>query len=76
MSIRTPKYRHHKASGQALVQINGQRIYLGVFGSEESKEKYRRLIAEWLSNQRSMPKKQGSASSVGGLSINELILAY
>ena len=41
MPFRTPKYRLHKGSGQALVQINGERIYLGKYGAEESKEKYR-----------------------------------
>ncbi len=41
MSVRPPKYRLHKGSGQALVQINGKRIYLGKFGTEESKEEYR-----------------------------------
>ena len=50
MSFRTPKYRLHKGSGQALVQINGERIYLGKYGSEESKEKYKRLVAEYLSS--------------------------
>ena len=48
MSTRIPKYRLHKGSGQALVQINGERIYLGKHGSAESKEKYQRIIAEWL----------------------------
>lgn len=38
-STRIPIYRHHKGSGQALVQINGRRIYLGRYGSEESKER-------------------------------------
>ena len=46
MPFRVPKYRFHKGSGQALVQINGQRIYLGVYESAESKEKYRRIVAE------------------------------
>jgi len=31
MSVHTPKYRLHKASGQALVQLNGRRIYLGKY---------------------------------------------
>jgi hypothetical protein len=48
MAFRTPKYRLHKGSGQALVQINGERIYLGKYGSQESKEKYRRRVAEFL----------------------------
>ena len=27
MSVRVPKYRHHEGSGQALVQINRERIF-------------------------------------------------
>ncbi len=46
-----PKYRHHKASGQAVVtvNVNGRRkdVYLGVFGSEESKSEYARVVAEF-----------------------------
>ena len=48
MSFRTPKYRLHKASGQALVQINGKRVYLGKYGSEESQAQYHRLLAEFI----------------------------
>jgi len=44
MSFRPPKYRLHKGSGQALVQLNGERTYLGKYGSEDSKEAYRRLV--------------------------------
>ncbi len=77
MSVRTPKYRLHKASGQALVQINGQRIYLGVHGSEESEVKYKRLIAEWLTSHRmTPPKHNGTPVAYGVLTVNELILAY
>lgn len=47
-STRIPKYRLHKATGQAFVQINGRRRYLGKHGSPESEEKYRRVIAEHL----------------------------
>jgi integrase len=49
MSVRVPKYRLHRGSGQALVEINGRRIYLGRHNSGESREKYRRLIAELMS---------------------------
>ena len=44
MTIRIPKYRLHKTSGQALVQIRGKRIYLGKHGTPESRERYR---ASW-----------------------------
>ena len=29
MTVRVPKYRLHKGSGQPLVEIDGRRIYLG-----------------------------------------------
>ncbi len=79
MSTRIPKYRLHKGSGQALVQINGERIYLGKYGSAESKEKYQRIIAEWLVSV-SEPK-QGDVTSPAtvirhDLPVNEMLLAY
>jgi integrase len=43
---RQPKYRLHKFSGQAFVEIKGRRVYLGKYGSEESRAKYHRLLAE------------------------------
>lgn len=48
---RVPSYRHHKASGQARVTIDGTDHYLGVFGSPESKERYRKVLAEHLGKQ-------------------------
>lgn len=42
MSVGVPKYRLHKASGQALVPIR-KRIYLGRHGFVEHHERYRRL---------------------------------
>ena len=35
MSTRVLKYRLHKASGQARVQINGEGIYLAKYGTAE-----------------------------------------
>jgi hypothetical protein len=40
-----PSYKLHKPSGQARVILDGKHFYLGPFGSEESREKYARLIA-------------------------------
>ena len=45
---KVPSYCHHKASGQAVVRINSKDIYLGLYGTPASKEKYHRVIAEWL----------------------------
>lgn len=42
-----PQYpRKAHRSGQARVRIAGKEVYLGLFGSAESKKKYARLIAE------------------------------
>ena len=41
-TVKVPKYRHDKGSGQAFVQIKGHRHYLGKFGTDESHERYRR----------------------------------
>ncbi len=82
MSVRVPKYRRHKGSGQALVQINRERTYLGVYDSPESHEKYRRLVAEWLSgNDVAKSPASGTAPTKGGSSaaattVGELIVAY
>ena len=44
---RDPKYRHQKARNLAVVRIDGKDYYLGRFGSDESKAKYHRLLADW-----------------------------
>ena len=75
MARRIPKYRHHKGSGQALVQIDGRRIYLGTYGSPESHEAYERAIGEWLAAAHSPDKSEVAKVGVS-LSISELILLY
>ncbi len=77
MSVRVPKYRLHKGSGQALVQLNGHRIYLGKHGSEESREKYRRIVAEWLANGSSpvSPTMAGTTPGVtGGVLVDQVAI--
>ena len=47
-----PKYRKHRASGQAIVTIAGQDHYLGKYASKSSRMLYDRLIAEYLACNR------------------------
>jgi integrase len=47
-----PKLRHHKASGQGGVVLDGKFLYLGKHGSPETRERYDRVVAEWLANRR------------------------
>jgi integrase len=70
---RIPSYRKH-SSGQARVTLDGKDHLLGPYGSEESKELYRRLVREWLEN-RDKPQQE-SAPDAEPLSMAELILAY
>ena len=53
-----PAYRLYKRTGQAVVTLDGNDLYLGPYGSAESRQEYDRLIAEWLTNGRSRPLVQ------------------
>ena len=66
-----PKYGHHKATGRARVTLNGREIYLGKWGTPESRQRYERVIAEWLANGRTL-----SAAPTTCVSVAELALAY
>ena len=56
--IQTPKLRHHKATGQAYVVLNGHAIYFGRSGTEEATENYHKTIAEWLSCGNRLPLRK------------------
>lgn len=70
LSTRTPSYRKHKPTDQAVVTLNGKDLYLGRYGTKESKAEYDRLIGEWLASGRQLPGRNGD------LAVSELILAY
>lgn len=65
-----PSYRKHRASGQAVVTLDGRDIYLGPHGTKASKVEYDRIIGEWLANGRRSPVVESE------LSVAELIEAY
>lgn len=70
---REPGYCLHKPTGNAYVNLGGKFHYLGIYGTEESKEKYNRLKAEWLLN-RHAGAFQPIASE--GPTMAEVCLAY
>jgi hypothetical protein len=47
-----PAYTLHKAPSQAIVRLSGHDHYLGPHGTPESRQKYDRLLAEWLAQGR------------------------
>ena len=67
---RIPKYRYHKATGQALVVLDGKTIYLGPHGTAESRANYDRMVAEWLANHRTLVRPDEP------LTVAELLLKY
>lgn len=73
-SLRTPSYRLHKPTNQAVVTLDGRDFYLGRHDSPESRAEYDRLIAEWLTNGRRLPVATPGPGS--DLSVNEMLLAY
>jgi integrase len=71
-----PSYRLHKPSGQARVIINREHIYLGPYGSPESREKYARYIAEMSVSDQTPPQAASTEGKRQNLSIGDVIVAY
>ncbi|HZZ80754.1 MAG TPA: hypothetical protein VFE62_19785 [Gemmataceae bacterium] len=67
-----PKYRRHKASGQAVVTIAGRDHYLGPHGGKTSVREYDRLVGEWLAGGRVLVAQVERH----GMTIAELCRAY
>lgn len=67
-AVRKPSYCLHRATGQARVRINGKDIYLGQFGTPESRERYDDLIREWSF-------KNGNVTGYA-LTVDELCLRF
>lgn len=64
-----PTYRLHRASGQAIVTLNGRDIYLGPFGTKTSKRAYDRVLGQWLAAGRQL-------LGYSNLSVSEMLAAY
>lgn len=67
---KAPKYRLHRASGQAVVTLNGRSVYLGKHNTVESKSAYARVIGEWRAGVGLGPIEKDTFTVV------ELIAAY
>ena len=78
--LRIPSYRFHKGSGQAVVVLGGNSVYLGKWDSPDSRAAYERVVAEWLVQRRRCPAgpngTQFPASAAAGMLINEMILDF
>ena len=72
---RPPKYRLHKGSGQAIVSVNGKRMYLGVYGSPKSHELYEKAISEWRRSLPSKPQAKRAAKKIELVETTPLVTA-
>lgn len=70
MAARIPSYRLHKATGQAVVTLNGKDHYLGKHGTPESRAEYDRKITRWIASGR----RAGAATL--GPTVAEVLLAF
>jgi len=66
-----PKYRKHRATGQAVCTISGRDYYLGPHNSKASKIEYDRLVSEWL-----VAGRPNATIVDNELSVNELIARF
>lgn len=69
--VSTPKYRKHRATGQAVVTVAGKDHYLGPWRSRASLIEYDRIVGEWLAAGRPMHQ-----STPATITVVELIAAY
>ena len=69
---RTPSYRKHAPSGQAVVTLQGKDFYLGRYNSKESERKYDALIAEYLANGRKLPPTRSETE----ITVEELAIKF
>lgn len=76
-SSRIPSYRLHKQSGQAVVTLpdgmGGRHdVLLGKYDTEESRQEYNRVLAEWVAAGRRLPASKPTPD----ISVNEVAVAY
>jgi integrase len=67
-----PKYRLHKASGQAIVSFDGIDHYLGPHNTDVSRREYDRLISEYLGSGRNSAAMNRSF----GIAISALLESF
>jgi integrase len=75
LSSKLPSYRLHRASGNAVVTLDGKDHYLGPHNSLASRTKYDRLMADWLVRGRYV-RAAPTTSKSSDLTISELLLRY
>lgn len=80
-----PAYRLHKSTGQAVVYYDGQAIYLGVYNTPLSRQRYGELLQRVAAGLPAKPEKPGTVKpakpglvplSTSGRTVAELLLQF
>lgn len=73
-----PGYWLHKPTGQARTRIDGRDIYLGIYDSPQSRQRYGEIVAKVVAGLPvEVPERRPtSTASQPGISVNELALAF
>ena len=75
-SSKIPVYRRQREKGRsdrAYARIDGRKIHLGAYGSDESRQKYAELIAALPASAQPSDRSRDRAEEI---TVSELILAY
>ena len=75
---KVPSYCHHKASGRAVVRIDGRDHYLGPYGSDQSHAEYARLIVEWrvIRQTATVKSRTVAVTTDPSSTVSEVLLKY
>ncbi len=75
---KVPSYCHHKASGRAVVRIDGRDHYLGQYGCDDSHAEYQRLIAQWRRSRHptASASQAAFATTDPALTVCEVLVQY
>ena len=73
---KVPTYGHHKPTGQARCYVNGKTVYLGKYGTEESRIRYGQVVAQVVGGTTADPFVAKPGAPQNGPTVNELVLAF
>ena len=71
LANRPPKMSLVKSTGDAVVYVNRKRLYLGPWGSDVARERYRQFLEAWIAADGRLPDESPTL-----VTISRLVVAY
>ena len=70
-------FRSFKSADRAFVDLSGKRIYLGRYGTQESRDRYDLAIAEWIARgRREAVPPTAPAAPEAGPTVSTIVAAF